>query len=81
MISIGVLPNTAISTLEAMRLLLLVPQTAFIIAADEQMIRNAVRSHFGNIDLSDELVTSYFDNLIQISLRVPRLGANEAKGI
>jgi predicted KAP-like P-loop ATPase len=54
------LPNTAISTLEAMRLLLFIPQTAFIIAADEQMIRNAVRSHFGNIDLSDELVTSYF---------------------
>jgi predicted KAP-like P-loop ATPase len=74
------LPNTAISTLEAMRLLLLVPQTAFIIAADEQMIRNAVRSHFGNIDLSDELVTSYFDKLIQIPLRVPRLGANEVKG-
>ncbi|MPM07188.1 hypothetical protein SDC9_53494 [bioreactor metagenome] len=74
------LPNTAISTLEAMRLLLLVPQTAFIIAADEQMIRNAVRSHFGNIDLSDELVTSYFDKLIQIPLRVPRLGTNEVKG-
>jgi predicted KAP-like P-loop ATPase len=29
------LPNTAISTLEAMRLLLFIPQTAFIIAADE----------------------------------------------
>ena len=74
------LPNTAISTLEAMRLLLFIPQTVFIIAADEQMIRNAVRSHFGNIDLSDELVTSYFDKLIQIPLRVPRLGANEVKG-
>jgi len=74
------LPNTAISTLEAMRLLLFIPQTAFIIAADEQMIRNAVRSHFGNIDLSDDLVTSYFDKLIQIPLRVPRLGANEVKG-
>ena len=74
------LPNTAISTLEAMRLLLFIPQTAFIIAADEQMIRNAVRSHFGNIDLSDELVTSYFDKLVQIPLRVPRLGANEVKG-
>jgi len=74
------LPNTAISTLEAMRLLLFIPQTAFIIAADEQMIRNAVRAHFGNIDLSDELVTSYFDKLIQIPLRVPRLGANEVKG-
>ena len=74
------LPNTAISTLEAMRLLLFIPQTAFIIAADEQMIRNAVRSHFGDIDLSDELVTSYFDKLIQIPLRVPRLGTNEVKG-
>jgi predicted KAP-like P-loop ATPase len=63
-----------------MRLLLFIKQTAFIIAADEQMIRNAVRSHFGNIDLSDELVTSYFDKLIQIPLRVPRLGANEVKG-
>ncbi|NTV93568.1 MAG: NTPase KAP, partial [Chlorobiaceae bacterium] len=74
------LPNTAISTLEAMRLLLFIPQTAFIIAADEQMIRNSVRYHFGNIDLSDELVTSYFDKLIQIPLRVPRLGVNEVKG-
>ncbi|MCI5117913.1 MAG: NTPase KAP [Candidatus Electrothrix sp. LOE1_4_5] len=74
------LPNTAISTLEAMRLLLFIPQTAFIIAADEQMIRNAVRSHFGNIDLGDDLVTSYFDKLIQVPLRVPRLGANEVKG-
>ncbi len=74
------LPNTAISTLEAMRLLLFIPQTAFIIAADEQMIRNAVRAHFGNIEINDELVTSYFDKLIQIPLRVPRLGANEVKG-
>jgi len=74
------LPDIAISTLEAMRLLLFIPRTAFIIAADEQMIRNAVRLHFGEIDLSDELATSYFDKLIQIPLRVPRLGVNEVKG-
>lgn len=36
------LPNTAIATLEAMRLLLYVKRTAFIIAADESMIRGAV---------------------------------------
>lgn len=74
------LPNTAISTLEAMRLLLFIPRTAFIIAADEQMIRNSVRTHFGNVELSDDLVTSYFDKLIQVPLRVPRLGVNEVKG-
>ncbi|MCY3628863.1 MAG: P-loop NTPase fold protein [Bacteroidetes bacterium] len=74
------LPDTAISTLEAMRLLLFLPRTAFVIAADEQMIRGAVRAHFGNFDLSDELVTSYFDKLIQVPLRVPRLGVTEIKG-
>jgi predicted KAP-like P-loop ATPase len=70
------LPHTAISTLEAMRLLLYVKCTAFIIAADEQMIRGAVRAHFGEV-VNDELVTSYFDKLIQVPLRVPRLGVNE----
>ena len=74
------LPETAISTLEAMRLLLFLPRTAFIIAADEQMIRGAVRAHFGNIDLHDDLVTSYFDKLIQVPLKVPRLGVTEVKG-
>lgn len=74
------LPDTAISTLEAMRLLLFLPRTAFIIAADEQMIRSAVRSHFGGVDLTDDLVTSYFDKLIQVPLRVPRLGVTEVKG-
>lgn len=74
------LPDTAISTLEAMRLLLFIPHTAFIIAADEQMIRGAVRAHFGNIELSDDLVTSYFDKLIQVPLKVPRLGITEVKG-
>lgn len=74
------LPDTAISTLEAMRLLLFLPRTAFIIAADEQMIRGAVRAHFGDVDLTDDLVTSYFDKLIQVPLRVPRLGVTEVKG-
>lgn len=73
------LPPTAISTLEAMRLLLFMPRTAFIIAADEDMIRGAVRTHFGAESLSDNLVTSYFDKLIQVPLRVPRLGVNEVK--
>lgn len=73
------LPPTAISTLEAMRLLLHVKRTAFIIAADESMIRGAVRAHFKGVDIEDGLVTSYFDKLIQIPLRVPRLGVNEVK--
>lgn len=73
------LPDTAISTLEAMRLLLHVKRSAFIIAADENMIRGAVRAHFRGVEIEDGLVTSYFDKLIQVPLRVPRLGVNEVK--
>jgi predicted KAP-like P-loop ATPase len=72
------LPERAISTLEAVRLLLFLDRTAFIIAADDEMIRYAVRKHFG--DLSDEtLVTNYFDKLIQIPIRVPALGTQEVR--
>ena len=55
------------------------PRTAFVIAADEQMIRSAVKSHFNNAELDGDIVTSYFDKLIQVPLRVPRLGSNEVK--
>ena len=73
------LPSTAISTLEAMRLLLFVKRTAFVIAADEQMIRSSVRAHFSNMEINDGLVTSYFDKLIQIPISVPHLGIAEVK--
>lgn len=73
------LPQTAISTLEAIRLLLFMNRTAFIIAADEQMIRNAVNIHFGGEGITGDMATSYFDKLIQVPLRIPRPGINEVK--
>ena len=73
------LPQTTIATLEAIRLFLFLPQTAFIIAADDRMIRQAVRVHFHGTDLDDNLVTNYFDKLVQIPLRVPPLGTQEVR--
>ena len=71
------LPPTTISTLEAIRLFLFLNNTAFVIAADDAMIKHAVRQHFGNID--DDLVINYFDKLIQIPIRVPPLGTQEVR--
>ena len=73
------LPSTAMSTLEAIRLFLFLPHTAFVIAADDRMIRQAVRVHFREADLDDDLVTNYFDKLIQVPLRVPPLGTQEVR--
>lgn len=73
------LPKTAISTLESIRLLLFLKRSAFVVAADNEFIRGAVRVHFEGTSISSEVATNYFDKLIQIPLHVPRLGTNEAK--
>lgn len=73
------LPPTVIGTLEAMRLFLFMRGTAFIIAADDKMIKEAVRVHFPGTKVDDDIVISYFDKLIQVPLRVPPLGTNEVK--
>lgn len=73
------LPKTAISTLESIRLLLFLKRSAFVVAADNEFIRGAVRVHFEGTGISGEVATNYFDKLIQVPLHVPRLGTNEAK--
>lgn len=71
------LPETTISTLEAIRLFLFLKNTAFVIAADDAMIKHAVRRHFQ--DVTDDLVINYFDKLIQLPIRVPPLGTQEVR--
>lgn len=71
------LPDNAIHTLEAVRLFLFMERTAFVIAADEDMIRLAVAQHY-KADL-DRLVTDYLDKLVQIPVRVPPTGVAELR--
>jgi predicted KAP-like P-loop ATPase len=71
------LPENAIHTLEAVRLFLFMPNTAFVVAADEDMIRHAVAHHFKNP--GERHITDYLDKLIQIPVRVPRLGVQEIR--
>jgi predicted KAP-like P-loop ATPase len=72
------LPETTISTLEAIRLFLFMKNTAFVIAADTEVIKHAVRKHFEGVP-DDLMVTSYFDKLIQVPIRVPPLGTQEVR--
>ncbi|PYG96716.1 NTPase KAP, partial [Arthrobacter stackebrandtii] len=73
------LPETAISTLESIRLLLFLKRTAFVIAADNDFIHGAVKKHFEGTGIKSDIATNYFDKLIQVPLHVPRIGVNEAK--
>jgi predicted KAP-like P-loop ATPase len=71
------LPRNAIHTLEAIRLFLFLPKTAFVIAADEDMIRHAVAQHFHNP--GERHVVDYLDKLIQMPVRVPRAGVHDVR--
>lgn len=76
------LPDTAIETLEAVRLFVFTERTAFVVAADEAMIEYAVRKHFP--DLPDttgprDYARNYLEKLIQVPFRIPALGEAETR--
>ena len=76
------LPATAIDTLEAIRLFLFVPKTAFVVGADEGMIEYAVRQHFPNLPVVSGPIPyarHYLEKLIQVPFRLPALGVHEAR--
>ena len=71
------LPDVAIGTLEAIRLFLFIRGTAFVIAADEDMVRHSVSKHFG--DITSRHVNDYLDKVIQVPMRVPQVGAEDVR--
>jgi len=71
------LPTQAIHTLEALRLFLFMEESAFVVAADEEMVRDSVRKHFEGA--SERHITDYLDKLIQVPVRVPKLGITEIR--
>ena len=86
------LPKVAIETLEAVRMFLCMENTAFIIAADDDMIRYSVREYFPRVpeknkeeedstrqDIFRDFSEKYLEKLIQIPLHIPIIGIHEAQ--
>jgi predicted KAP-like P-loop ATPase len=73
-------PDTIIPTLEAIKLFLFVPRTAFIIGADEELVRYAVRRRFPELPGDRrEVGRDYLEKLIQFPIRIPALGRAEVE--
>lgn len=66
------LPDTVVETLEAIKLFLSVPKMAFVIAADEDNVANAISRRLATTGLS---LTSrqYLEKIVQVPVRVPAL--------
>lgn len=71
------LPDVAIGTLEAIRLFLFIEGTAFVIAADEDMVRHSVAKHFQ--DPTARHVHDYLDKVIQVPFQVPQVGVGDLR--
>lgn len=72
-------PNTVIDTLEAIKLFLFVESSAFVIGADERLIKYAVKKRFPEISGSErfEVGRDYLEKLIQFPVRIPQLSQSE----
>lgn len=76
-------PERIIENLEAIKLFLNVPKTAFIIGADPRIVKHAIENKYkNNKDLEDDnnrIVIDYLEKLIQIPYSLPKLSDSEVE--
>jgi hypothetical protein len=75
------LPATIIDVLEAIRLFFAVPKTAFVIGADERIIRHALSTKYPEApELQIDLGRDYLEKIIQVPVAVPKLTSSDVQG-
>ena len=79
-------PKRLVETLEAIKLFLTVPHVAFVIGADERIVRHAIAKRYETEDVTQDtpaaerqtdLVTDYIEKMIQVPYYLPRLSQSE----
>lgn len=78
------LPRHIIENLEAIKLFLNVPKTAFVIAADSYIVTNAIKSEYSVIieaasEERPQLGNSYMEKFIQLPYKIPALSPKEVE--
>ncbi len=80
------MPERVIDTLEAIKLFLSVDNTAFVIGADERILKHSISMHLqlhtfkndsSHLFNSEQIVNDYIEKLIQIPYRIPKLSPSE----
>ena len=78
------LPRHIIENLEAIKLFLDVPKTAFVIAADSFIVSNAIKSEYKDIiaaagDKERNIGDAYMEKFIQLPYKIPALSPKEVE--
>ena len=73
------LPGAVTATFEAVKLFLSVPKMVFVIAADQDMVRDAIAVSVDSASRGDRFAARYLDKIIQLPVSLPRLAPHEAE--
>jgi hypothetical protein len=73
------LPEAVMATLEAIKLFLSVPRMAFIIAADQDMVRDAISASLVSSNRGERFAGQYLEKIIQLPVYLPRLAPQDAE--
>ena len=73
------LPNAVTATLEAIKLFLSVRKMVFVLAADQEMIREAIAASLGASSRSERFAQRYLEKIVQLPITLPRLAPADAE--
>lgn len=73
------LPPAVMATLEAIKLFLAVPKMTFVIAADQDMVRDSIAVSLGETNRSGAFAVRYLEKIIQLPISLPRLAPADAE--
>jgi hypothetical protein len=73
------LPAAVMATFEAIKLFLSVPRMSFVIAADNDMVQDAIAASLGETRRSERFARRYVEKIVQRPVALPRLSTHEAE--
>ncbi len=73
------LPEAVVATLEAIKLFLSVKKMAFVIAADQDMVRDGIAASLAGTNRSETFAEHYLEKIVQLPVSLPRLSPVESE--
>lgn len=73
------LPSATLATLEAVKLFLAVPKMAFVVAADQTMVREAIAVGLGETRRGEAFARDYLDKIVQVPVTLPQPTLHDAE--
>ncbi len=75
------LPDTVVDTFEAIRLFLNTPNTAYVLALNQNVVESAIDSRYPGLKKSDGagIGRDYLEKMLQLTVAIPPLSAPEAE--